>query len=187
MLRAKRLIRDLHRQVRRFEQLVVFQIGLDQSALNAAFKDAGKHQTQSDGHISRQQPDPVDFRDIRIGISQRQRKRDQRQAEIDPAVRQTAFDQHQDHRGSRTEHFPPDDNIITRCIAMFLIAHHAVRKGKDPLVRVVCQHQQKQNTCRDIQRPRPTRQPAVLRSSQRQGNQQGEHRNKKQRQVISVP
>ena len=71
VFRAKSFIRNLYRQRCRFQKLIVSAVGLDESALDAAFKNTGKHQALGNRHVSRQHPNPMDFFGIRINICQR--------------------------------------------------------------------------------------------------------------------
>ena len=141
VFRRKIPICNLHRQGRCFQKLVVSQIGLDQAALDAAFKDAGKHQALCNRQIPCQHPDPLYFCHICVNVGHRKGKGDQGQAEVDPAVGQAAFDENQNHGTSRTNQLPYKPQIIPCSIAVIQIAHHTIGKCKDPLVQIVCQYQ----------------------------------------------
>ena len=94
ILGAKCRIRNLDGQTRCLKKFVVSEVGLNQPALNAAFKDARKNQALRHRYIARKHPDPMDLFDIRISIGQRKRKRNQRQPANSPAARDAAVFHH---------------------------------------------------------------------------------------------
>ena len=72
----------------------ISEVGLNQPALNAAFKDAHKDQALRHRHIARKHPDPMDLFDISISIGQRKCEGDRRQPANSPAVRDAAVFHH---------------------------------------------------------------------------------------------
>ena len=138
VFRAKIFIRDLHRKRCRFQKLIVSAVGLDESALDAAFKNAGKHQALGDCHVSRQHPDPMDLFGIRINICQRKRKRHQRQPADSLRVRDTAFCHDHKKRERRTKELPAEHEEISSLITVRSVRQNAGRKGKHPLMQIVC-------------------------------------------------
>ena len=120
-LRAKRPVRDLDWQARRLKQLVVAEIGLNEPALDAAFKNAGKNQAERHGHVSRDHPDPVRPAHIRDGIAHRHDKRNERQPTKTSAVRNAAVAQ--DHRDGNhgAQKLPHHHEEIPDLVAIILI------------------------------------------------------------------
>ena len=121
ILGAKCLIRDLDRQTRCLKKFVVSEVGLDQPALNAAFKDARKNQALRHRHIARKHPDPIDFFNIRASIGQRKRKRNQRQPANSPAAWDAAVFRHRKKREPRAQGLPTHHKEIAALIPILPI------------------------------------------------------------------
>ena len=121
IFRVKRMIRNLDGQARRLKKLVVSEIGLDQPALNAAFKDTRKDQALRHRHIARKHPNPMDLFDIRASIGQRKRKRNQRQPANSPTARDAAIFHHRKKRKSRAQGLPTHHKEIAALIPILLI------------------------------------------------------------------
>ena len=181
------MIRNLNRQTRRLKKLVVSKIGLDQPALDAAFKDACKDQALRHRHIAREHPYPINLFDISISIGQRKREGDQRQPANSPAVRDPAAPHHQNKRERRTQGLPAQHEVIAFLIPILPIRQNAGWKGKHLPVQIIGQNEQKQKQCRDIQKLCPSRQAKSLVLPQRLGNKDRQHGNKQHWKIVEIP
>ena len=169
------------------EQLLIVGVGLDEAALDAAFKNGGENQAHGHREVARQQPYPVDAFDVRPAVHEHQHEGHHRQPQIAAALEDAAFGEDQHQRRGGAQHHPRQHHIAAGAVAVVIVRQHAVRKEKDQLVEVVGQHQKEQQYGGQVQKVRPLRQAVVLRLSKGQRHQHRQHGDEQHGQVAAVP
>ena len=171
------------------EKQIVARVGLDEAALDTAFKYCRIKQTLHDGDISRQGHKPGNASDIHKPVQQRYPKRNERQPKHSAALWDPALEQHDDDRRRRAQSFPTDDEPITCVVGIASVCPDvcARREREHELMRVIGKHQQYEYRRGNIQCGRPPGQMIVFGFSKGKSYKQRHERNKEHWNIVSVP